>query len=144
MIPTVLDANVLVSGFPSRDGSTAEVLQRGLLRRYQLVTSEHIIAAMLRAWERPYWSVRFPPPEQIRSVSILCARATVVTPDVSVRGVATHHEDDIVLGTAVAGFAAYLVTGDHDLQRIGRFRGITIVAPSSFISILDEQEAAPA
>lgn len=115
MMPTVLDANVLVSGFPSEGGTTAQVLQRGLFRRYEIITSEHIIAAMLRAWERPYWSIRFQPSERVRSVSILRARATVVTPITTISGVATHEEDDIVLAPAVSGNAAYLVTGDYGL-----------------------------
>lgn len=142
MIPTVLDANVLVSGFPSEGGTTADVLQRGLLGRYRLITSEHIIAAMLRAWERPYWSVRFRPSERASSVTILRARATVVTPIATVRGVATHEEDDIVLATAVAGDAAYLVSGDYGLQRLGIFQSIEIVSPREFLSVLEKRETA--
>lgn len=141
MIPTVLDANVLVSGFPSEGGTTADVLRRGLLRRYRLITSEHIIAAMLRAWERPYWSARFPTSERLRSVAILRARASIVIPVATVRGVATHAEDDIVLATAVAGNAAYLVTGDHGLLRLSLFAGVKIVPPMDFLSVLEEREA---
>lgn len=140
MIPTVLDANVLVSGFPAAKGTTAEVLQRGLRRRYHLITSEHIIAAMLRAWERPYWRARFLPSQRLRAVAILRARATIVTPVSTVRGVAKHEEDDVVLATAVAGRAAYLVTGDYGLQQLRTFPGIKIVSPSDFLSVLEEQE----
>lgn len=95
---------------------------------------------MLRAWERPYWSVRFQPCERVRSVLILRARATIVTPVATVRGVASHEEDDIVLATADAGNAAYLVTGDYGLQRLGTFEGITIASPWDFLSVLEERE----
>ena len=41
-------------------------------------------------------------------------------------------DDDAILGTAVAGNADCLVTGDNDLLIIGRFLGVDIIAPSDF------------
>lgn len=39
---------------------------------------------------------------------------------------------DAILGTAVAGNADCIVTGDNDLLTIGRFRGVDIIVPSDF------------
>lgn len=42
-------------------------------------------------------------------------------------------DDDAILGTAVAGNADCIVTGDNDLLIIGRFRGVDIISPSEFV-----------
>ena len=47
-------------------------------------------------------------------------------------------EDDLVLATAVAARADYLVTGDRYLLEIGAFRGIPIVTPRAFLDVLAE------
>ncbi|MDE3120015.1 MAG: putative toxin-antitoxin system toxin component, PIN family [Nitrospirota bacterium] len=41
-------------------------------------------------------------------------------------------DDDIVLGTALAGACQCLVTGDADLLALVRYRGIDMISPSSF------------
>jgi uncharacterized protein len=52
--------------------------------------------------------------------------------------VATHPEDDLVLAAAVSAEAGYLVTGDRQLQQLGRFRGVDIVSPRAFLAILED------
>jgi predicted nucleic acid-binding protein len=52
--------------------------------------------------------------------------------------VAEDEEDDLVLATAVAGDAAYLVTGDRMLRSLGRYRNVTILSPREFLTVLQE------
>ena len=52
-------------------------------------------------------------------------------------GVAAHLTDDDVLATATHGAAAYLGTGDHELQRPGRYEAVKIVSPRAFVTLLD-------
>jgi predicted nucleic acid-binding protein len=42
-------------------------------------------------------------------------------------------DDDHVLGTAIAGNADYIVTGDRDLLVLERFQTVEIVSPSEFM-----------
>jgi len=42
-----------------------------------------------------------------------------------------------VLATAVAGHAAYLVTGDLGLQALERYQGVEILSPRLFLDLLD-------
>ena len=42
-------------------------------------------------------------------------------------------DDDAILGTAVAGDATCIVTGDSDLLIIERFGDVDIVSPSEFV-----------
>ncbi len=59
------------------------------------------------------------------------------TPDPTVSGIADDEEDDLVLGTAVAAGADYLVTGDAGLLRIGEHRGVSIVTAREFLTLID-------
>ena len=45
-------------------------------------------------------------------------------------------KDDMVVATAVAAKADYLVTGDEKLLRLGSFHGVRIVTPRAFLDVL--------
>ena len=45
-------------------------------------------------------------------------------------------DDDVVLGTALAGKADVIVTGDNDLLALKTFRGIRILSPRQFLELL--------
>ena len=61
-----------------------------------------------------------------------------ILPDPSVTGGADDEEDDLVLGTAVAAGADFLVTGDTGLLRIGEYRGVRIVTARQFLLLIGE------
>ena len=67
---------------------------------------------------------------------LLANEAVHMALTITVHGIATHPEDDLILSTAVSAQADYLVTGDRDLQALGSFRGVTIVSPRQFLAIL--------
>lgn len=46
-------------------------------------------------------------------------------------------KDDAVIATAVAGNAAYLVTGDDDLLILDSVGGVRILEPAAFVAILE-------
>ena len=48
-------------------------------------------------------------------------------------------DDDVVLGTALAGKADVIVTGDNDLLALKTFRGIRILSPRQFLELLDRR-----
>ena len=60
-----------------------------------------------------------------------------VKPAEGIHGVAPDDEDDLILATAVAADADFLVTGDKGLLALGEFRGIPIVSPREFLVRLD-------
>lgn len=49
---------------------------------------------------------------------------------------ASHEADNRVLEAAVAGEAGYIVTGDADLLALDPFRGIRVVTPAAFVTVL--------
>jgi predicted nucleic acid-binding protein len=69
-------------------------------------------------------------------MDMLATDATLVALTVTVTGVASHPEDDLVLATAVSGGAGYLVTGDRQLLRLANYEGIIILTPRDFLATL--------
>jgi uncharacterized protein len=55
---------------------------------------------------------------------------------ITVSGVASHPEDDLILATAVSAQADYLVTGDRQLLALGEYQGVQIVTPRDFATTL--------
>lgn len=144
MIRAVLDANVLVSGFPAASGTLAELIDHWRAGEFQLVTSQHIIGEVSRAWTKPYWLDRFSQPQVTRALALLEKEADVTPITVKVVGIATHPEDDLVLATAVSAQVDYLATGDKRLHDVGSYQGVAICSPRVFLDLLEREEAGEA
>jgi predicted nucleic acid-binding protein len=70
-----------------------------------------------------------------QSVRLLRTRLEVVEPVALRAQVCRDPDDDVVLGTAVAGRCDAIVTGDKDLLDLVRYRDIPIVSPRGFWSL---------
>jgi putative PIN family toxin of toxin-antitoxin system len=138
VIGAVLDANVIVSAFPSRRGAPAELITRWLDREFRVVVSEHILSGVVRAWSRPWFRERISLREIDRALLLLRTQAVVVNPAPGIHGVARDQEDDLVLATAIAGNANFLVTGDRGLRAIGHYGTVILKTPREFIVVLDQ------
>ncbi|MDQ3655060.1 MAG: putative toxin-antitoxin system toxin component, PIN family [Chloroflexota bacterium] len=103
-----------------------------------IVASEHILDGVSRALATPYWRKRL----DIHDIEDRLSRVRVLMdladPVDDIHGAAEDDEDDLVLATAVAAKADYLVTGGKYLLRIGEFRGIPIVSPRDFLDLMLE------
>jgi putative PIN family toxin of toxin-antitoxin system len=138
VIAAVLDVNVIVSGFPARRGAAAELIDRWLMREFRVIVSEHILNGAIRAWDNSWFRDRFARNEVERALYLLRRHAIVVAPASGIHGVAPDAEDDLVLATAVAGEADYLITGDRRFQEIGQHGSIAVRSPREFVFILDQ------
>jgi putative PIN family toxin of toxin-antitoxin system len=136
----VLDTNVLASGLvglPREKSTPGEILRRWHAGSFDLVTSEAILTETARTLTKYYFQKQLPPGKRLAAVETLRRRAFVVHIMESVEGVASHPEDDLVLATAVAGHAEYLVTGDNGLLAVESFQNDSIVSPQEFLALLD-------
>ena len=138
MTTAVVDANVLASGFAARapESLPAQVLDAWRAKAYTLVVSEHILDELARTLEKPYFRRRLTPAHVAADLALLRRQAIVTRITAHVSGVATHPEDDLVLATAVSARADYLVTGDRQLQDVGRYQAVTILSPRQFLDRL--------
>lgn len=136
MIKAVLDANVLGPGLVLFEGTRADVVRAWLEEQYELITSEHVIAEVITTWDQPYWRERTLAEALRIGLHLLREESTIVVPELGVKNVAGHWHDDLVIATALAGGAEYLVTGDKELLRLKSYRTVKIVSPPEFLEIL--------
>ncbi len=124
----VLDTNVIISAF----------ITRGVCRRlfeycaesHQIVISEFILNEFSSTLIRKFGFTA----EEIEEASaslILCGE--LVEPVTFGEQICRDPDDDHVLGTAIAGNADYIVTGDRDLLVLERFHTVEIISPSEFM-----------
>lgn len=98
------------------------------------------LGELSRVFALPYFTERLTPDQARAALDLLRNRAHLVEPAPDVHGFAPHASDDLILGTAVAGRADYLVTGDRALRRLGTFRGIRLVSPLAFLDIIQAED----
>ena len=136
MTSVVLDTNVLASGFTTAAGPAGQVLVAWLHGQFDLIISEPILTELSRTFHKPYFSHRLGQQRIANNLALLRSAARLVPITVAVQGVASHPEDDVVVATALSGQADYLITGDHHLQAVGSYQGVTILSPRAFLQQL--------
>jgi len=142
VIVAVLDTNVFVSAFPAQGTVPATLIDAWRQGVYHLVVSEPILEELAETWRDPYWEARFSPTDSAAAITLLRTAAIMTPLTVEVTGVATHPEDDLILATAVASGAAYLVTGDRKLRAVGSYQSIALLSPREFLERLNEPRPA--
>jgi putative PIN family toxin of toxin-antitoxin system len=139
MITAVLDTNVIAAGLvgltdpANKPGSLLRAWQAG---RYRLVVSEPLLAEVERSLHKSYFQRRFTPDQIDANLAALRRQSIVVTPTLLPQSIAAHPEDDLILGTAVSGKAAYLVTGDAAFLRVRRYQDVQLLTPQAFLILL--------
>jgi len=135
----VLDANVLASMALARSGGVlATILEAWLGGQFIAIVSDHILAELRLTLANPYFRGRLTSRDAEMYLASVQTAARHVSISAQVSGVATHPEDDLVLATAISAGAEYLVTGDRRfLARVPQYRGVRLVSPSEFVSILN-------
>ena len=130
---TLLDSSVLVAAFISRAGTCASLLE-DILNDHEWVTSNFILEELSRKLRDKF---KYPEGEiaEIREAAMIAAE--FVTPE-EIPGDACREPNDLpILGTALAGRAEVIITGDKDLLALQTFRGIPILRPGEFWKLLD-------
>jgi putative PIN family toxin of toxin-antitoxin system len=125
----VLDANVLIAAFVAR-GICAELLEH-CVREHEVVTSAAILEEIRRNLVD---KVKVKGAQADQAVRLLRTRFEVVEPVVLEVATSRDPDDDVVLGTAIAGRCDAIVTGDKDLLDLVTCRGVAIVSPRGFWS----------
>ena len=129
----LLDSSVLVAAFISRAGTCASLLE-DILNDHEWVISNFILEELSRKLRDKF---KYPEGEiaEIREAAMIAAE--FVTPE-EIPGDACREPNDLpILGTALAGRAEVIITGDKDLLALQTFRGIPILRPGEFWKLLD-------
>jgi putative PIN family toxin of toxin-antitoxin system len=109
-----LDANVLAPGLTSSGSASSRLIDYWRSGSIELVISEHILSELRRTLADRYYASRLTPDATTAILAVLSRNATLTDLTVEVKGVATHPEDDLVLSTALSGWATVLCTRDSN------------------------------
>lgn len=141
MLKVVLDSNVIISGLTAAAGNPHDLLQAWRRGEIILLTCPAIVQEVTEVLCRPFFrDRRHITQEHVASAKrVLEMDATMVFPEVHLDVVEDDPDDDRVLECALEGGADYVVSGDHHLLDLGRFRHIPILTPLQFLKILEAQ-----
>ncbi len=127
----VLDTNVLFAAFVTH-GVCAGVYEECLLQA-DIVVSDFILKELA---ESLVTKGKFTEADAQEAVQAVRKDAQSVLPVALAKRVCRDADDDCILGTAVAGKAAAIVTGDKDLLVLKTYEGITIVTPRGLLALM--------
>jgi len=139
VLRVVLDTNQFVSGLISARGASAQVLQAWRDHAYLLVISRTIQRDIERvlAYPKLRTKYRLDPKDTSALMELIEREAVVVANPPRLNVIADDPDDNDVLGVAVAAGADYLVSGDHHLLDLRRYRDIAIVTAREFLTMLN-------
>lgn len=141
----VLDTNVVVSAFLSTAGAPARVLDLWRRQDFQVVVSEPLLEEYRRAllYERVASRHGMGVSDITEVVEGFREFAVLVTPGETISAIQEDPQDNRVLECALAGGAAYVVSGDYHLLKLKAFRDIQILSSSQFLAVLEEEQGVP-
>jgi len=135
----VVDTNVIVSALLSPGSVPGKVMEAWDSSNYSLMISEPLLAEYLLVLERPRLQTKHH--KSSAEIHALIHRfrteGRMVQTDRKLRVVRADPDDDIIVATAVAGNADFIVSGDRHLLEIGEHAGIRIIPPGVFLAILE-------
>lgn len=134
----VIDTNVVVSALLSSTGIPAQILEAWRLDAFELVVSEPILVEYRKSlsYERLLARHRMSQEEITEVVEGFREYAVLVAPNQKIEAVPDDPEDNKFLEGALAGEAAYVVSGDSHLLALRHYQDIQILSPAAFLTLL--------
>lgn len=138
-VRAVIDTNVIVSGLIKPSGTAGRLIRLLSEGAFTAVFSLELIDEIAAVLSYPKIRTKYRRrPKDLEDIAGLFAlRGDLVTPEERIR-LCRDPDDDFLLETAIAGNAAYLVTGDEDLLALKNFRRNKIVNPAAFLAVLEK------
>ncbi len=132
MTRATLDTNVLVSVFAKPKGAPGEIYQLWKEGRFDLAISAYILKELERVLVKKLGLKQSFVDDRLHEFYTL---AFIVDPiELEIKGIQS--KDLPIIGTALAGHASMLVTGDKQILKFASFDNVRIVSPQKFLAEL--------
>jgi uncharacterized protein len=130
------DTNVIVSGLNFRRGKPFELLELARTGKISLTVSEAILDEVEDVLQRKFAFTQEEAADARRRVEAI---TRTVKPTVQLDVIKEDPPDNRILECAVSSGADYIVSGDKDLLRLGRYDSIRILNVSDILDIIRSQ-----
>lgn len=140
MILAVLDTNALASGAVATGGTIGTLIDAWLVDNiYAVALSAPTWASLAAPRRSPFFTQRIALSDIAAYQTKILAAATIVPVTAPVPAVVRSRADNLVLATAESARAPYVVSGDRELQQLGRYRNVAILSPREFLDLLERE-----
>lgn len=129
-----LDSNVVIAAFAGR-GLCSDVFEHCLYEQI-IVLSDVLLQEIHRNLCK---KIKVPQAKADNVLQFLSSETEIVEPAKLSKDMCRDASDVEVLGTAIAGKAEVIVTGDSDLLVLKKFQSIPILTPRSFWTFVQEK-----
>lgn len=126
----VLDTNILISAFGWR-GKPREIFERVLNNEFELIISKKQLIEIRRVLNYPKF--KFTEDQKQRFLDILGNAARIVETHNEIDVIKEDPADNMFLEAAIEYEAAFIVSGDPHLLKLGEFHDIKILTPAQFL-----------
>ena len=135
MKEVVVDTNVLVSALITPTSPPRILLTKIVSGEIGWVVSPRLLLEIVSVFSRPRLRLLIPESKISDLVSLVHQSARIVKPALKVHA-CRDPKDNVVLECALAGRVPSIITGDGDLLVLSPFRGIHLLTPGDFLSLL--------
>lgn len=138
----VIDTNVLISGFISRESYPAKLVDGWVEKRFEPVVSEEIIKEYREVFARDRFSALGSVEERLKLLGTLLSfeHVVLVNPQERICMVKDDPGDDIFLECAAAGECEFIISGDQHLLKLKQYKNIKVITAKEFIELLKDSE----
>ena len=135
----VLDTNVIISALLSPSGPPAEIIDHWEAGDFDVVTSPPLLSELERALQYPRVKkyLKRSPDEIAKFIQRFTRLSGAVAPQFALEAIGDDPADNRVLECAIAGGAAYVVSGDKHLLQLKEHKEIVVLREVGFLTLLD-------
>ncbi len=136
----VLDTNIVVASYLVSTGVAARILALWRAGEFDVLVTE----AILQEYERILGSPRLvrvhgmTAAEIAEDIESFRQYALLIEPTETLQVVQGDPDDDKFFECAIAGGAAYIVSRDELVLAVGEYRGIRVLSPEAFLTVVGE------
>ena len=135
MLKVTLDTNILVSATIAK-GNEFEILRQAKLGKIELILSLQILKEFKGVISRPKFG--FSEEQASNALKQMISISTIVAPTSKLNVIKKDLADNRILECAEAGNVDYIVSGDHHLLNLKRYKSIKIVRAPEIIKMIGD------